>query len=79
MHNCATKQPTIAAAVERAIKYKAGSLIERGIDACIIKLVTTDLQPVTVVENRGSEQVVNRGFRELLRSSSGSSDSRSST
>ena len=66
---------TIAAAVEQAIQYEAGSLRKRRISASIIKLVTTDLQPLTLVENRGNKQ------RELLRSSSGSSDtdSRSST
>ena len=53
---CATKQLTIAAAVERPIKYKAGSLRKRGIGACIIKLVTTDVQPLTVVENRSSKK-----------------------
>ena len=72
MHYCATKQLTIAAAVERAIKYMAGSLKKRRISASIIKLVTTDVQPLTVVENRGSKQ-------RPLRSSSGSSDSRSNT
>ena len=72
MHYCATKQLTIAAAVEWAMKDKVGSSRNRRIGACIIiKLVTTDFQPVTFVENRG--------FRELLRSSSSSSDSRSST
>ena len=53
---CATKQLTIAAAVKRAIKYKAGRSRKRRIGACIIKLVTTDVQPLTVVENRSSKQ-----------------------
>ena len=71
VHSYATKQLTIAAAVEWAIKYKPGSLRKRRIGACILKLVITDLQPLTVVENRS--------FRELLRSTSSSSDSGSST
>ena len=49
---------TSSTAVERTIKYKPGSLRKRGIDACILKLVTTDLQPLTIVENKG--------FRKLL-------------
>ena len=53
---CATKQLTIAAAVERAIEYKAVRSRKRRIGACIIKLVTTDVQPLTVVENRSSKQ-----------------------
>ena len=54
-HYSATKQLTIAVAVERAIKYKAGSLRKRRIGAHIIKLVTTDVQTL-VIENRGSKQ-----------------------
>ena len=55
MYHCATKQLTSAAAVERAIKYKAESLTKRSIGACVIKLVTTDVQPF-VVENRSSKK-----------------------
>ena len=50
---CVSKQVTIVAAVERTIKFKPGSLRKRKIDASILKLVTSDLQPLTVVENQG--------------------------
>ena len=50
VHYCATKQLTIADAVERAIQYKPGSLRKRRIGICTLKLVTTDLQPLTVID-----------------------------
>ena len=54
----ATEQLTIAAAEERTINVKPESLRKKEIDSCILKLVTTDLQPLSVVENTA--------FRELL-------------
>ncbi|KAK3726787.1 hypothetical protein RRG08_058439 [Elysia crispata] len=50
-HPAATKQMTMESVIERTIKYKPGSARKKEIDACILKLITTDLQPLSVVEN----------------------------
>ena len=59
-HPAARKQMTMESVIERTIKYKPGSARKKEIDACILKLITTDLQPLSVVENRAFRQLLHK-------------------
>ncbi|GFR72362.1 hypothetical protein ElyMa_002112600 [Elysia marginata] len=51
-HAAATKQMTLEAVIERTIKYKPGSTRKKEIDACVLQLITTDLQPLSIADNK---------------------------
>ena len=53
-----SKQLTMEAIVERTIKYKPGSARKRELDACVLALITTDLQPLSVVENKALRRLM---------------------
>ena len=55
-----SKQLTMEAIVERTIKYKPGSARKRELDACVLGLITTDLQPLSVVENKAFRRLMKK-------------------
>ncbi|GFR65312.1 transposase [Elysia marginata] len=59
-HAAATKQMTLEAVIERTIKYKPGSTRKKEIDACVLQLVTTDLQPLSIVDNKAFRQLMQK-------------------
>ena len=46
--------------MERTIKYKPGSARKRELDACVLALITTDLQPLSVVENKAFRRLMKK-------------------
>ena len=42
------------------IKYKPGSARKKEIDACILQLITTDLQPLSIVDNKAFRQLLQK-------------------
>ena len=54
-----TRQLTIAATVERTTKYKPDSVRKRELDARVLDLVTVDMQPLSVVENKAFRRLLN--------------------
>ena len=52
-------QQTLAASFERKEKYKPGSGRKRLLDQHLLDLVATDMQPLSVVDNRGFRKFVN--------------------
>jgi len=55
----ATLQQTMAQVIDRTQKYKPDSVKKRLLDDHVLDLVTLDLQPLSVVENKGFRKLLN--------------------
>ena len=51
-------QPTLAQALERSSKYKPDSNRKRLLDDCILNLIIMDIQPLSIVEDRGFRHLI---------------------